>query len=43
MISSTPEGNEVPQRDGKVVARVSVDSLEQAKDNPDVAESRALY
>lgn len=36
MVGSSPEGEEVAQAPGKIVAAVSVDGLEQSTDNPQV-------
>lgn len=36
VFGASPEGKEVVERPGKLVARVCVDGLEQAKDDPDV-------
>jgi len=36
VLSASPEGQEVVERPGELVARVCVDGLEEAKDDPDV-------
>lgn len=36
VLGASPEGKEVVERPGELVARVCVDGLEEAEDNPDV-------
>lgn len=42
VVSSTPEWNEMAQRDREVVARVSINGLEKTQHNPNVAGKRVM-